>query len=66
VLARLFKILREVRRDARASLKTVAQKVGVSEATVFVRVRKMQKKGVYGTEAIIVLRAVKEETAARI
>jgi Lrp/AsnC family transcriptional regulator for asnA, asnC and gidA len=41
-----LKILRELQRDARASFKTIAQKVGVSEATVFVRVRKMQEKGV--------------------
>jgi Lrp/AsnC family transcriptional regulator for asnA, asnC and gidA len=41
-----LKILRELQRDARASFKTVAQKVGVSEATIFVRVRKMQEKEV--------------------
>lgn len=41
-----LKILRELQRDARASFKTIAQKVGVSEATVFVRVRKMQEKNV--------------------
>jgi len=41
-----LKILRELQRDARTSFKTVAQKVGVSEATVFVRVRKMHEKGV--------------------
>jgi Lrp/AsnC family transcriptional regulator for asnA, asnC and gidA len=40
------KILRELQRDARASFKAVAQKVGVSEATVFVRVRKMPERGV--------------------
>jgi DNA-binding Lrp family transcriptional regulator len=40
------KILRELLRDARVSFKAVAQKVGVSEATVFVRVRKMQERGV--------------------
>jgi len=41
-----LKILRELQRDARTSFKTIAQKVGVSEATVFVRVRKMQEKNV--------------------
>jgi Lrp/AsnC family transcriptional regulator for asnA, asnC and gidA len=40
------KILRELQRDARVSFKTIAQKVGVSEATIFVRVKKMQQKGV--------------------
>jgi Lrp/AsnC family transcriptional regulator for asnA, asnC and gidA len=39
-------ILRELQRDARASFKAIAQKVDVSEATIFVRVRKMQEKGV--------------------
>jgi len=41
-----LKILRELQNDARVSFKAVAQKVGVSEATVFVRVRKMHEKGV--------------------
>ena len=41
-----LKILRELQHDARVSFKAVAQKVGVSEATVFVRVRKMHEKGV--------------------
>ena len=41
-----LRILRELQRDARASFKTVAQKVGVSEATIFVRVRKMHERGV--------------------
>ena len=41
-----LKILRELQRDARVSFKSVAQKIGVSEATVFVRVRKMQERGV--------------------
>jgi Lrp/AsnC family transcriptional regulator for asnA, asnC and gidA len=40
------KILRELQRDARVSFKTIAKQVGVSEATVFVRVRKMQEKKV--------------------
>ena len=40
------KILRDIQRDARISFKAVAQKIGVSEATIFVRVRKMQERGV--------------------
>lgn len=40
-----LKILRDLQRDARVSFKTIAQKVGVSEATIFVRVKKMQEKG---------------------
>jgi Lrp/AsnC family transcriptional regulator for asnA, asnC and gidA len=40
------KILRELQRDARVSFKTIAKQAGVSEATVFVRVRKMQEKRV--------------------
>ena len=40
------KILRELQHDARVSFKTIAQKVNVSEATIFVRVKKMQEKGV--------------------
>ena len=54
-----IKILRELQRDARASFKFVAQKVGVSEATVFVRVRKMQEKGVIkGFRALVAPSAV--------
>ncbi len=40
------KILRALQKDARASFKLVGKEVGVSEATVFVRVRKLQEKGV--------------------
>ncbi len=40
------KILRALQEDARASFKLVGKEVGVSEATVFVRVRKLQEKGV--------------------
>ena len=53
------KILRELQRDARISFKTIAQSVGVSEATVFVRVRKMQERGVIiGFSAIVDPKAV--------
>lgn len=48
------KILRELQRDARISFKKIAEDVGVSEATVFVRVRKLQGKGVLkGFQAIV-------------
>jgi Lrp/AsnC family transcriptional regulator, regulator for asnA, asnC and gidA len=40
------KILRALQKDARASFKQIANDIGVSEATVFVRVRKLQEKGV--------------------
>ncbi len=40
------KILRALQKDARAAFKKVGKDVGVSEATVFVRVRKLQEKGV--------------------
>jgi Lrp/AsnC family transcriptional regulator for asnA, asnC and gidA len=53
------KILRELQHDARISFKTIAQKVGVSEATIFVRVRKMQEKGVIkGFTTLVVPAAV--------
>jgi Lrp/AsnC family transcriptional regulator for asnA, asnC and gidA len=40
------KILRELQRDARTSFKAIAEDIGVSEATVFVRVKKLKEKGV--------------------
>jgi len=53
------KILRELQRDARASFKTIANGVGVSEATVFVRVKKLTERGVLrGFKAIVDPRAV--------
>jgi Lrp/AsnC family transcriptional regulator for asnA, asnC and gidA len=59
------KILRELQLDARISFKTIAQKVGVSEATVFVRVRKMQERGVIrGFSAIIDPKAVGKDLTA--
>jgi len=48
------KILRELQQDARISFKTIAQKVGVSEATIFVRVKKMQERGVIKSFSAIV------------
>ncbi len=48
------KILRLLQREARASFKTIAKEVGVSEATVFVRVKKLTEKGVLkGFRAIV-------------
>jgi Lrp/AsnC family transcriptional regulator for asnA, asnC and gidA len=53
------KIMRELQRDARASFKAIAQKIGVSEATVFVRVKKLQEKGIIkGFKAIVDPRTV--------
>jgi Lrp/AsnC family transcriptional regulator for asnA, asnC and gidA len=40
------KILNLLQEDARRSFKDMAQRVGVSEATVFVRVRKLTRAGV--------------------
>jgi len=40
------RILAELQHDARASFKAISQKIGVSEATVFVRVKKLQEKKV--------------------
>jgi len=39
-------ILRRLQKDARISFKDIANEVGTSEATVFVRVKKLQKNGV--------------------
>lgn len=39
-------ILRKLQRDARISFRDIAKEVGTSEATVFVRVKKLQKNGV--------------------
>jgi Lrp/AsnC family transcriptional regulator for asnA, asnC and gidA len=40
------KILRGLQRDGRSSFKKIAEDAGVSEATVFVRVKKMHESGV--------------------
>lgn len=48
------KILAELQQDARASFKAIAEDIGVSEATVFVRVRKLKEAGVIkGFRAIV-------------
>lgn len=39
-------ILRRLQEDARISFKDIAKDVGTSEATIFVRVKKLQKSGV--------------------
>ena len=41
-----LKILRELQHEARISFKTIAEKIGVSEGTIFVRVKKMLERGV--------------------
>ena len=59
------KILRALQKDARASFKKIGQDVGVSEATVFVRVRKLQEGGVLrGFKAIVDPRAVGKSLTA--
>ncbi len=53
------KILRELQTEARGSFREIGKKVGVSEATVFVRVRKLQEKGVLkGFVAVVDPKAV--------
>jgi len=53
------KVLRELQRDARASFKTIAKEIGVSEATIFVRVKKLTEKGVLkGFKAVVDPRTV--------
>jgi len=53
------KVLRELQRNGRVSFKTVAEEIGVSEATVFVRVKKLTEKGVLkGFKAIVEPKAV--------
>ncbi len=48
------KILRALQEDARASFKNIGKSIGVSEATVFVRVKKLQEKGVLrGFKAVV-------------
>jgi len=70
-------ILNMLQEDARRSFKDMAKKIGVSEATVFVRVRKLVKAGIIksfhailnsnligkGTAAFILLRANPNEYA---
>jgi len=52
-------ILRRLQKDARSSFKKIADEIGVSEATVFVRVKKLQEKGaIRGFKAIVDAKAV--------
>jgi len=53
------KILRDLQRDGRSSFKKIGEDAGVSEATVFVRVKKMQDKSVIKSfKAIVEPKAV--------
>ena len=53
------KILRDLQHDGRSSFKKIGEDAGVSEATVFVRVKKMQDRGVIKSfEAIVEPKAV--------
>jgi Lrp/AsnC family transcriptional regulator for asnA, asnC and gidA len=53
------KILRDLQHDGRSSFKKIGEDAGVSEATVFVRVKKLQDRGVIKSfEAIIEPKAV--------
>jgi len=48
------KILAKLQQDARASFKAIAEDIGVSEATVFVRVKKLKEAGILkGFRAIV-------------
>ncbi|NIN52139.1 MAG: AsnC family transcriptional regulator [Nitrososphaeria archaeon] len=40
------KILNELQEDARASFRSIGEKIGVSEATVFIRIKKMRQRGI--------------------
>jgi Lrp/AsnC family transcriptional regulator for asnA, asnC and gidA len=53
------KILRDLQHDGRSSFKKIGEDAGVSEATVFVRVKKMHDRGVIKSfEAIVEPKAV--------
>jgi Lrp/AsnC family transcriptional regulator for asnA, asnC and gidA len=59
------KILRELQHDGRTSFKRISDDAGVSEATVFVRVRKLQEKGVLkGFKALVDPKAVGKNLTA--
>ncbi len=48
------RILKQLQRDGRMAFKKIGDDVGVSEATVFVRVKKLQEKGVLkGFRAVV-------------
>ncbi len=53
------RILKQLQRDGRMSFKKIGEDVGVSEATVFVRVKKLQEKGALkGFRAVVDPKAV--------
>ena len=59
------KILKKLQEDARISFKEIAKEVGTSEATVFVRVKKLQKSGVIkGFRAILNHQSVGKQVTA--
>ncbi len=59
------KILQELQREGRASFRKVGEAAGVSEATVFVRVKKLQEKGIIkGFHAVIDPKAVGKKLTA--
>ena len=58
-------ILNKLQENARRSFKGIADEIGVSEATVFLRVKKLQEKGVIrGFKAILDLEMVGKGTKA--
>src|SRR5438445_11186683 len=58
-------ILRRLQKDARASFKKIADEIGVSGATVFVLVKKLQDKGaIRGFFAIVDAKAVGKSQSA--
>ena len=59
------KILRELQRDARASFKAIAKDIGVSAATIFVRVKRLTRSGVLkGFRAVVEPKAVGKNLTA--
>jgi Lrp/AsnC family transcriptional regulator for asnA, asnC and gidA len=59
------KILRRLQEDARISFKEIAKEIGTSEATVFVRVKKLQKSGVIkGFRAVVSPQSVGKQVTA--
>jgi Lrp/AsnC family transcriptional regulator, regulator for asnA, asnC and gidA len=58
-------ILNRLQEDARISFKEIAKEVGTSEATIFVRVKKLQKSGVIkGFRAVVNPQSVGRQVAA--
>lgn len=60
-----LKILQKLQKDARVSFKKIADEIGVSEATVFVRVKKLQEKKIIKSfKAIVDPKAVGKSLTA--